>query len=55
MGKTSYLFKKNRDNKGTFYAKISTIKDRDSTDLTEAKDMKKTRQEYTEELQKKSS
>ena len=42
MGKTSYLFKKNRDNKGTFYAKISTIKDRDSTDLTEAKDMKKT-------------
>ena len=55
MGKTSYLFKKIRDNKGTFYAKISTIKDRDSTDLTEAKDMKKTWQEYTEELHKERS
>ena len=55
MEKTRDLFKKIRDTKGTFHVKMGTIKDRDSTDLTEAKDMKKTRQEYTEELQKKSS
>ena len=53
MGKTIYLFKKIRDTKGTFYAKIGTIKDRNSMDLTEAEDIKKRWQEYTE-LYKKS-
>ena len=53
MGKTRDLFKKIRDTKGTFYAKIGTIKDRNSMDLTEAEDIKKRWQEYTEELHKK--
>ena len=53
MGKTSYLFKKFRDTTGIFYAKMSTIKDRNGMDLTEAKDIKKRWQEYTEELYKK--
>ena len=55
MGKTRDLFKKIRDTKGTFHAKMSTIKDRNSMDLTETKDIKKRRQEYTEELYKKRS
>ena len=56
MGKTRDLFKKIGDAKGTFHAKIGTIKDRNSMDLTEAEDIKKRWQEYTEELyQKKSS
>ena len=50
MGKTRDLFKKIRDNKGTFHAKISNIKDKNGTDLTEAEDSKKRWQEYTEEL-----
>ena len=50
MGKTSDLFKNLRDTKGTFYAKMGTIKDRNCRDLTEAKDIKKRWQEYTEEL-----
>ena len=53
MGKTRDLFKKIRDTKGTFHAKIGTIKDRNGMDLTEAEDIKKRRQEYTEELYKK--
>ena len=53
MRKTSYLFKKIRDTKGTFHAKVSTIKDRNGTDVTEAEDIKKRWQEYTEELHKK--
>ena len=53
MGKTSDLFKKIRDNKGTFHAKIGTTKDRNGMDLTEAEDIKKRWQEYTEELYKK--
>ena len=53
MGKTSDLFKKMRDTKGTFHAKMGTIKDRNGRDLTEAKDSKKRWQEYTEELYKK--
>ena len=53
MGKTRDLFKKIRDTKGIFHAKISRIKDRNSTDLTEAEDIKKRWQEYTEELYKK--
>ena len=53
MGKTRYLFKKIRDTKGTFHAKIGTIKDRNGMDLTEAEDIKKRWQEYTEELCKK--
>ena len=53
MGRTRYLFKKIRDTKGTFHAKMGTIKDRDSMDLTEAEDIKKRWQEYTEELYKK--
>ena len=53
LGKTSDLFKKIRDTEGTFHAKMSTIKDRNGTDLTEAEDVKKRRQEYTEELYKK--
>ena len=53
MGKTRDLFKKNRDTKGTFHAKMGLIKDRNSMDLTEAEDIKKRWQEYTEELYKK--
>ena len=53
MGKTRDLFKKIRDTKGTFHAKMGSIKDRNSTDLTEAEDIKKRWQEYTEELYKK--
>ena len=53
MGKTTDLFKKIRDTKGTFHAKMGTIKDRNGMDLTEAKDIKKRWQEYTEELFKK--
>ena len=53
MGKTSDHFKKIRDIKGTFHAKIGTIKDRNGMDLTEAEDIKKRWQEYTEELYKK--
>ena len=53
MGKTRDLFKKIRDTKGTFYAKMGLIKDRNSMDLTEAGDIKKGWQEYTEELYKK--
>ena len=52
MGKTRDLFKKIRDTKGIFHAKIGSIKDRNGMDLTEAEDMKKTWQEYTEELYK---
>ena len=48
MGKTRDLFKKIRDTKGTFHAKIGSIKDRNSMDLTEAEDIKKRWQEYTE-------
>ena len=53
MGKTRDLFKKIRDTKGTFHAKIGTIKDRNCMDLTGAEDSKKRWQEYTEELYKK--
>ena len=53
MGKTTDLFKKTRDTKGTFYAKMGSIKDRNSMDLTEPEDIKKRRQEHTEELYKK--
>ena len=53
MGKTRDLFKKIRDTKGTFHAKMDSIKDRNSMDLTEAEDIKKRWQEYTEELYKK--
>ena len=53
MGKTRDLFKKIRDTKGTFHAKIGTIKGRNGMDLTEAEDIKKRWQEYTEELYKK--
>ena len=53
MGKTRYLFKKIRDIKGTFQAKMGSIKDRNGMDLTEAEDIKKRWQEYTEELYKK--
>ena len=53
MGKTRDRFKKTRDTKGTFQAKMGTIKDRNGMDLTEAKDIKKRQQEYTEELYKK--
>ena len=52
-GKTGDLFKKIRDTKGIFHAKMGTIKDRNGIDLTEAEDIKKTWQEYTEELYKK--
>ena len=54
-GKTRDLFKKIRDTKGTFYAKMGSIKDRNGMDLTEAEDIKKTWQEYTEEGYKKRS
>ena len=53
MGKTRDLFKKIRDTKGTFHAKMSTIKDRNGMDLIEAEDIKKRWQEYSEELHKK--
>ena len=53
MGKTRDLFKKIRDTKGTFHAKIGTIKDRNGMDLTEAENIKKRWQEYTKELYKK--
>jgi len=53
MRKTRDLFKKVGDTKGTFHAKLGTIKDRSSKDLTEAEEMKKRWQEYTEELYKK--
>ena len=53
MGKTRDLFKKITDTKGTFHAKMGSIKDRNHVDLTEAEDIKKRRQEYTEELYKK--
>ena len=52
MGKTRNLFKKIRDTKGIFHAKMSTIKDRDGMDLREAEDIKKRWREYTELLQK---
>ena len=53
MGKTRDLFQKMRDTKETFHAKMGSIKDRNGMDLTEAEDMKKRWQEYTEELYKK--
>ena len=53
MGKTRDLFRKIRDTKGTFHAKMGSIKDRNVMDLTEAEDIKKRWQEYTEELYKK--
>ena len=53
MGRTRYLFKKIRDTKGTFHAKMGSIKDRNGMDLTEAEDIKKRWQEYTEELYQK--
>ena len=53
MGKMRDLFKKIRDTKGTFHAKMGTIKDRNGMDLTETEDIKQRCQEYTEELYKK--
>ena len=53
MGKTRDLFKKIRDTKGTLHAKMGLIKERNGMDLTEAEDIKKRQQEYTEELYKK--
>ena len=53
MGRTRDLFKKISDTKGTFHAKMGTIKDRNCMDLTEAEDIKKRWQEYTEEYSKK--
>ena len=53
MGKTRDLFKKIRDTKGTFHAKMCTIKDRNGMDLTEAEDIKKRWQEYTKNCTKK--
>ena len=55
MGQTRDLFKKIRDTKGIFHAKMGSIKDRNGRDLTEAEDIKKRWQEYTEELYKKKS
>ena len=55
MGKTRDLFTKIRDTKGTFHAKMGSIKDRNGMDLTEAEDIKKRWQEYTETVQKRSS
>ena len=55
LGKTRDLFKKIRDTKGIFHAKMGSIKDRNGLDLTEAEDIKKRWQEYTEELYKKRS
>ena len=53
MGKTRDLFKKIRDTKGTFHAKMGSVKDRNGKDLTEAEEIKKSWQEYTEDLYKK--
>ena len=53
MGKTRYLFKKIRDTKGTFHAKVGSKKDKNGMDVTEAEDIKKTWQEYTENCTKK--
>ena len=53
MGKTRDLFRKIRDTKGTFHAKMGSVNDRNGMDLTEAEDIKKRWQEYTEELYKK--
>ena len=53
MGKTRALFKKIRDTKGTFHTKMGTVKDRNGMDLTEAEEIKKRWQEYTEALYKK--
>ena len=53
MGKTRDLFKKTGDTRGTFHAKLGSIKDRNGRDLAKAEDIKKTWQEYTEELYKK--
>ena len=53
MGKTRDLFRKIRDTKGTFHAKVNSIKDRNAMDITEAEDIKKKWQDYTEELYKK--
>ena len=55
MGKTRDLFKKIRETKGTFHAKMGSIKDRNGMDLTEAEDIKKRWQEYTRTVQKSSS
>ena len=55
MGTTRDLFKKIRDTKGTIHTKMGTIKDRNSMDLTEAKDIRKRWQEYTELYKKRSS
>ena len=55
MGKTRNLFKKIRDTKGTFHANMALIKERNGVNLTEAEDIKKRWQEYTEELYKKRS
>ena len=55
MGKTRGFFKEIRDTKGTFHAKMGSIKDKNSMDLTEAEDIKKRWQEYTEEIYKKNS
>ena len=55
MVKTTELFKKIRDTKGTFHAKMGSIKDRNGIDLTEAEDIKKMWQEYTDKLYKKRS
>ena len=55
MGETRELFKKIRDTKRTFHAKMGSVKDRNSMDLTEAEDIKKRLQEYTEELYKRRS
>ena len=55
MGKTRDLFKKIRDTKGTYHAKMGSIKDKNGMDLTEAEDIKKRWQEHTEELYKKRS
>ena len=53
MGKTRFLFRKIRDNRGTIHAKMGTIKDRNGMDLTESEDIKKRWQEYTEQLYRK--
>ena len=55
MGKTRDLFKKLRGTRGTFHAKMNTIKDKNGIDLTEAEDIKKRWQEYTETIQERSS
>ena len=55
MGKTRYFFMKTGDTKGTFHAKMDTIKDRNSKDLTETEEIKKWWQNYTKELCKKKS